>query len=254
MARGVDGREVFVDDQDRRDFLATALRLKAETSYSILAYCLMGNHFHFAIRVENIPLSRVMHRLLTTYVLGFNARHERAGHLFQARYKSFLCLDDAYLISLIRYIHMNPVRAGLTSCPGDWAWSSYREYAGRADGILADTRLFFAATHPSKPDARDYETWAAGADADFEPWPQTGMSPPLLRAETESAASLDAIASSLFPNDLDEIKSGGRRREMTRKKLLVAEKAVENGHSLTSIAAWMKCTPPAIHHLLRRNK
>lgn len=250
MARGVDGREVFIDDKDRRDFLTTARRLKAETSCSILAYCLMGNHFHFAIKVENTPLSRIMHRLLTTYVLGFNARHERDGHLFQARYKSFLCLDDAYLIALIRYIHMNPVRAGLTSNPGDWSWSSHREYAGRADDGLSDTRLFCAAVN----DTNNHENWTAGANADFEPWPQAGTTPPLLRTEPESAASLDALATSLFPSGFEEIKSGGRRHGNTRKKLAVATKAVENGHTLVSIAAWMKCTPSAIHHLLRRRQ
>jgi REP element-mobilizing transposase RayT len=82
MARGVDGRAVFVDDLDPRDFLGTALRLKSETNHSILAYCLMGNHFHFAIKVGHTPLSQIMHRLLTAYVIGFNARHARVGHLF----------------------------------------------------------------------------------------------------------------------------------------------------------------------------
>ena len=128
MARGVDGREIFADDSDRQTFLATTRGLKRETDCSVLAYCLMGNHFHFAIRVGRTPLSRIMHRLLTVYAMAFNFRHDRQGHLFQARYKSVLCLDDAYLIALIRYIHMNPVRRGLVSSPELWAWSSFRFY------------------------------------------------------------------------------------------------------------------------------
>ena len=254
MARGVDGREVFVDDMDRRDFLETALRLKTEMPYSILAYCLMGNHFHFAIRVENIPLSRVMHRLLTAYVLGFNVRHAREGHLFQARYKSVLCLDDAYLIALIRYIHMNPVRAGLVSSPSDWPWSSHRQYAGKAAAALADTRLFFDVAHARAPNAHEFERWSIGEDDDFKPWPRAEAAPPLLREEPRIAESLDDIGQALFPDELAELRSGSRRRALTGKKSLVVEKAIQNGHSLASIAAWMNCTPPAIHRLLRRNK
>lgn len=254
MARGVDGREVFIDDVDRRDFLAIALRLKTETPYSILAYCLMGNHFHFAIKVESTPLSKIMHRLLTTYVLGFNARHEREGHLFQARYKSFLCLDDAYLISLVRYIHMNPVRAGLAPSPGDWPWSSHRQYAGKAAAAIADTGFFFDVVSTREPNVRDYDRWATDADDGFKPWPETAASPPVLRDEPRKFEPLDELVSSLFPDDLAELKSDSRVRAVTRKRRLVAETAVRNGHSLVAIAGWMDRTPQAIHRLLRRNK
>src|SRR3569832_1733814 len=97
MARGVDGREIFADEADRRTFLEITRSVKNETAYSLLAYCLMGNHFHFAMRGGPIPLSRIMQRLLTSYAMAFNVRHDRQGHLFQARYKAIVCLDDAYL-------------------------------------------------------------------------------------------------------------------------------------------------------------
>ena len=166
MARGVDGREVFVDDLDRRDFLGTILGLKSQTNCSIIAYCLMGNHFHLAIKVGTTPLSHIMHRLLTAYVIGFNARHAREGHLFQARYKSVLCLDDSYLIALVRYIHMNPVRAGLTVGPEDWPWSSHRYYAERTGSPLVDPRLFFDVAGSS---SREYERSSANAAQNIDP-------------------------------------------------------------------------------------
>jgi REP element-mobilizing transposase RayT len=243
MARGVDGREVFTDDTDRRNFLLAALHVKTETPFSILAYCLMPNHFHFAIRVSQVPLSQIMHRLLTRYVIGFNTRHSRQGHLFQARYKSCLCLDDTYLVALIPYIHMNPVRAGMVFEPGEWPWSSYREYIGTASATFADTELYNSALGLEG---------ASRTDPHFEPWP--GSPSPLVRQESESIDSIDAIAQAAFPDDLMEIRSGSRRRALTEKKLLIAEKAAEKGHSLASIAAWMNCGPSAIHRLLQLNK
>lgn len=97
-----------------------------ETNTVILAYCLMPNHFHLAVKVSTVPLGRVMLRILTSYVNTFNNRHERTGHLFEARHKAKICLTDRYLLGLIRYIQMNPVRAKLVKNAEDWPWSSRR--------------------------------------------------------------------------------------------------------------------------------
>ncbi|MDE2140889.1 MAG: transposase [Elusimicrobia bacterium] len=253
MARGVDGRAIFNDERDRRDFLRIILALQSETHFSILAYCLMGNHFHFALRVGSTPLSRIIQRLLTQYVLGFNQRHEREGHLFQARYKAALCLDDVYLITLIRYIHMNPVRAGLTKTPDDWPWSSYQHYVGRTSIPITNTRLFFEALNIEGASAEEFARWPTVGDESFNPWP-SDRTFPLLREEEAGVEPIDALASSLFPEDLAALKSGSRLRAITAKKRRLADQALRNGHSLVSIAAWMKCSPSAIHHLLRRNK
>ncbi|MFI5346961.1 MAG: REP-associated tyrosine transposase [Elusimicrobiota bacterium] len=254
MARGVDGRDIFVNDEDRHDFMGTLLCLKSQTPFSILAYCLMGNHFHLAIRVEKTSLSDIMHRLLTAYVRRFNARHAREGHLLQARYKSILCLDDAYLLALIRYIHMNPVRAGLVASPGDWPWSSDRQYAGKSANSFADTRIVDEAASACGPDGNNYEQWSTKADADFKPWPTAEAPSQLLRSEAEETTTIDTLASDLFPDDWPELRSGSRRRALTNKKALLAAKAVQGGHAQASIAAWMNCSPQAVHQLLQRNK
>lgn len=254
MARGVDGREIFTDDLDRQTFLATTSGVKKETSCSILAYCLMGNHFHFALRVGNIPLSQIMHRLLTAYAMAFNFRHDRQGHLFQARYKAVLCLDDSYLIALIRYIHMNPVRARLVANPVDWAWSSHLDYERKTQSGLADARLFFDALGGSQGTGLDYEQLLKIPDRDFNAWPNSASTSPLFRDENPDEETLDDIASDLFPDDLIMIRSGSRRRDISRKRLLLAESAILKGHQLTSIANWMGRTPQALHNLVQRNK
>ena len=251
MARGVDRREVFLDDLDRHEFLGIVVKLKSETPYSILAYCLMGNHFHFAIKVGAVPLSQIMQRLLTTYVIGFNARHAREGHLFQARYKSRLCLDDAYLVALIRYIHRNPVRAGLVVNPRDWPWSSHRLYSERTTSPLVDAELFLNA---AGSEIQDYERWSENSDEHFKPWPGAGAPSALPRKDAAGTQSLDELASHLFPDDLTALQSGERKRTTSKKKSIVAAEAIKNGHSLSSIAAWMRCTPSAVHHLLHRDK
>jgi REP element-mobilizing transposase RayT len=227
MARGVDGREIFADDADRRTFLALTRSVKNEATCSVLAYCLMGNHFHFAIRVGPIPLSRIMQRILTGYAMAFNFRHDRQGHLFQARYKAIMCLDDSYLIALTRYIHMNPVRSGLVERPEQWPWSSHSEYDQQS---------------------------LVPPDAEFDAWSDGRAASPLYRDEYPDEKTLDEIASELFPDDVIMIRSATRRREVTRKRLLVAETAILNGHQLSAIADWMGRTPQAIHNLIERNK
>ncbi|HXT02422.1 MAG TPA: transposase [Elusimicrobiota bacterium] len=254
MARGVDGRTVFVDDNDRQNFLQTVLSVKNDARFSVLAYCLMDNHFHFAIKVGAMPLSAVMHRLLTSYVVKFNARHERTGHLFQARYKSVLCLDDAYLIALVRYIHQNPVRAGLVMDPSAWPWSSHRAYLGRTGTALTDVNHFLEAFGSAGLDADRYERWAAQTNEGFSPWPEADSSLDMSREEEVEVIPLDALAASMFPDDAVELRSESRNRSIVWKRFIFAERAFQSGHSQTSIAEWIGCSPSGVHRLLRRNK
>ncbi len=95
------------------DFLDRLKKLCESEALSIYAWALMSNHFHLLVRTGNIPLSKTMRRLLTGYVVNYNRRYKRYGHLFQNRYKSILCEEDPYLLELTRYIHLNPLRGGI---------------------------------------------------------------------------------------------------------------------------------------------
>jgi len=115
MARGIERREIFKDDQDRQSFLERLAVILEETQTQCYAWALIPNHFHLLLRTSLTPLSKVMRRLMTGYAVTFNKRHKRSGHLFQNRYKSIVCEEDPYLLELIRYIHLNPLRAGLVN-------------------------------------------------------------------------------------------------------------------------------------------
>ncbi|MBW1720343.1 MAG: transposase [Deltaproteobacteria bacterium] len=111
MARGIERREIFKDDQDRKSFIDRLGIILEDTQTQCYAWALIPNHFHLLLRTSLTPLSKVMRRLMTGYAVTFNKRHKRSGHLFQNRYKSIVCEEDSYLLELIRYIHLNSLRA-----------------------------------------------------------------------------------------------------------------------------------------------
>jgi len=113
MGRGIERRKIFLNKKDQKDFIDRLAELAVNGSMSIYAWALLPNHFHLLCKTKNRPLSSSMRKLLTGYVVNFNRRHKRHGHLFQNRYKSIICQEDAYLMELVRYIHLNLIRSGL---------------------------------------------------------------------------------------------------------------------------------------------
>lgn len=140
-SRGNGKQAIFIDDEDRSFFLRRLIALAAELDFTIRAYCLMHNHFHLALQRGSTPLPKLMHRLLTAYSRVFNDRWNKVGHAFQGRYGSRLITSDADLMGVIRYIHLNPVAAGLVGQPSGWAWSSHRDIL-QGDSKIVDAPGF----------------------------------------------------------------------------------------------------------------
>lgn len=113
MARGLDRQSIFRDDRDRDDFVRRLATLAQAGALVVYAWALLPNHFHLLVRTGNRPLPRAMRSLLTGYAGAFNRRHRRSGHLFQNRYKSIVVEEEPYFLELVRYLHLNPVRAGV---------------------------------------------------------------------------------------------------------------------------------------------
>jgi putative transposase len=123
-SRGIDRRAIFLDERDRRTYLAMLGVIVRRCRWRCLGFCLMDNHFHQLIETPAPNLGNGMQRLLGPYARLFNARHERAGHVFQGRYGSRRIRDEVHLITTIRYIARNPVEAGLCEAEYEWPWSS----------------------------------------------------------------------------------------------------------------------------------
>ncbi len=152
VVRGVNRQDIFHDDDDRERYLLTLKRISEESNADIMGYCLMSNHVHLMIREGDSGISNIMKRMGASYAYWYNLKYGHAGHVFQGRFKSEAVEDNSYLVTLIRYIHSNPVKAHLVARAEDYPWSSCRGYYGGREhppgmtktafilGVFADSR------------------------------------------------------------------------------------------------------------------
>ena len=136
IVRGIERTSIFRNDTDRNDFLSRMGKLVTETKSRCFAWTLLSNHFHLLVKTGRVPVATLMRRLLTGYAVSFNRRHRRIGHLFQNRYKSILCQEDAYLLELVRYIHLNPIRAHVVENVGTldhYPYSGHSSVMGKVE-------------------------------------------------------------------------------------------------------------------------
>lgn len=129
-SRGVERRDIFLDDADRRAFLNVLAAAVPHFRWRLHAYVLMRNHYHLLVETVETTLSRGMQKIGGDYAETFNKRHDRVGHLFQGRFKAHLIDSETYLLRVAKYIVLNPVRAGLVARAAEWPWSSHRATAG----------------------------------------------------------------------------------------------------------------------------
>lgn len=128
MLRGINRQQIFEDEDDRQHFLETIRNYKELCGYTIYAYCLMGNHIHLLLKEGKEDLTLVFKRIAGSYVYWYNWKYHRCGHLFQDRFKSEPVEDDGYFLTVLRYIHQNPVKAKICKTVEDYAHSSIHEY------------------------------------------------------------------------------------------------------------------------------
>lgn len=163
IIRGIERRNIFRNEEDREDLIERLANLCPEMQTTCYAWAFMSNHAHFLFRTGTEPLSRLMRRLLTGYVIGFNRRHNRLGQLFQNRYKSIICQEETYLRELIRYIHLNPIRAGLVQTLDElksYNYCGHSALMGKAKREWQDTRYVLRYFGKSRAKARkEYESF-----------------------------------------------------------------------------------------------
>ena len=138
ITRGNNRRPIFHSSSDYQKFLSLLAAQKTKLPFFLYAYCLMTNHVHLLIERQADTIGRIMHRVLTGYSQYYNRRYQRVGHLLQGRHKAILCQSDQYLAQLVRYIHLNPVRARIVRSPDKYEYSGHRAYLGIVRSGIVD--------------------------------------------------------------------------------------------------------------------
>ena len=196
----------------------------------VYAWALMSNHFHLLVRTGNQLLASSMRRLLTGYVVNFNRRHKRYGHLFQNLYKAIFCEDDPYLLELTRYIHLNPLRAGVVESLdrlNRYQWSGHAVLMGKVERILGSSE--FVEKIITEAEQKEQETLRLSSKI----------------SDLDSLARMVSIREGI---DEKELRSGSKKRELVRARRLFCQLAVRKmGYSGAEVARFLGVTTSAVN-------
>ena len=154
MVRGIERNQIFRDDMDRADFVAHLARLVETGAWTVYAWALLPTHAHLLVRTGTRPLPRSTRSLLTGYAGAFNRRQHRVGHLFQNRYKSIVVEEEPYLLEMVRYLHLNPLRAKVVPdlrALGRYPWTGHSALVGRSPAPRRGPGPFSRSSAPPNP-------------------------------------------------------------------------------------------------------
>lgn len=271
FARGNRREPIFYEPGHYRRFLRILHRVWEDSDFSVLAYCLMPNHFHLAMRAGTQPLGKPMQRLLSTYARTLNRETARLGHVFERRYHALAVVRPNYLQALVRYIHLNPVRAGLSADPRHYPWSSHGAYlAGGPTWLDTATVLAaFGAPGPSAPSRFARYIGHPEDPAEYGeialPLPQrsrrrTGTEPPAgdrkpAEKPRTSMADLDtliAIAAGTLGISAAHVVEGRDRRASLGRALVASMIQCGRGISLSDFSRRCSRSMPALSNAGRR--
>ncbi len=268
ITRGNQRQKIFRDEKDYRQYLEILARYKDLYKYRLYAYVLMNNHVHLLIETRETPLSKILQGINQSYTVRFNKRYKTVGHLFQGRYKAILCDRDSYLLSLVKYIHLNPVRARLIKTPEEYPWSSHPAYIKAVRKSIVDEEQVLRMFSEDKGGARRlYQAYVSDRIAvkkediygtidkrilGDERFAATVMgkceaSIELGRKEKEySLATMAAAIGMTFGVTLTQMRQKGKDRVITHGRKLLSLVAHEYGYRGREIAEYMRKDPALI--------
>ncbi len=164
IARGNQKQKIFLDVQDYKTYLSYLSEYKTKYDFQLYAYALMKNHVHLLVEVQQTPLSKIMQVVQFRYTKYFNKQYKKVGHLFQGRFKAILCDKDQYLLELVRYIHLNPVRAKIVDDPQKYSWTSHSIYLGDEQSKIVDKKFVLSQFCKNKKKAQwEYRQFISSA-------------------------------------------------------------------------------------------
>ncbi|MDD2482613.1 MAG: transposase [Lutispora sp.] len=260
IARGNNKEYIFKEEQDKGYFIKI-VKEAIGVDYQLYGYILMDNHYHFIIQRHDKELHQVMHQINNKFSKYFNFKYKRVGHVFQSRYKAILVQDERYLLSLIRYVHRNPVRAGMCKNVSDYKWSSNFFYErNRRSFINIDTvldmisldrniaiNLYIEYMRNSEEDSVDFDEKKIIGDDAYEIMMST-------RKVKPARKRLDEILMEVCSNteEFELIKNGSRQRNLTKSKLEYIRKSIEANYTQREIGGNIGISDAAIRELMRK--
>ncbi len=277
ITRGNQRQKIFRDEEDFGKYLEILAGYKDRHKYHLYAYVLMNNHVHLLIETTEIPLSKILQGINQSYTAWFNRKYRTVGHLFQGRYKAILCDRDNYLLSLVKYIHLNPVRARLIKTPEEYPWSSHRIYLKPVRKGIVDEeqvlRMFSEDKGKAQRLCRAYiEDGIAVKKEDIygtidkrilgdEQFADAVMGrseaaivPGRKEREYTLAAIVGAIGE-IFGITLGQMRLKGKDRDITHARKLLSVVAHEYGYRGKEIAGYMRKDPALIsRHIKEREE
>ena len=242
MLRGNSAQAVFFRGEDRErfyDLLAEGVR---RFGHRIHGFCLMGNHVHLIVQVAEVELSRIMQNVAFRYTRWVNRREGRSGHLFQGRFQALLVDADAYLLELTRYVHLNPVRAGLVEDPAEYPWSGHRAYLGQDHLPWLHTERVLSQFGRSLGDARRRyrEFVAAGVAGNHRSEFHVGNEDPRVLADDRFLERvLGKAAGSAAPPPLDAIIETVCRRYGVTPEALASRSRLRRLSKARALTGWL---------------
>jgi REP element-mobilizing transposase RayT len=245
-AKGIDGRNIFLDDSDRHDLLDRLERIAPESGVPCFAWTLMSNHLHMVLRSGHVPLSTVMKRLHTGFAIRFNRRHERHGYLFQGRFGSRLIRDESDLLTVIAYVLRNPLAAGIVRSLAElerYPWSNYGALIGTREPLAFECVSSTLQAFADEPElARErLRDWVSRKPTS----PMSDTRPSLDEVIRETCRE-HAVAES-------DLRGGRRAPAVVRARDQLCRRAVhELGFRASDVSRALGLTRGAISHALRR--
>ncbi len=260
IQRGNNREFIFGDDEDK-DYLTGLFRLVSNRGCIIYGFVVMGNHYHLVLKTAGESLRSLMHRINLRYSKYFNRKHGRSGHVFQGRYKVVPVSDDRYVLSLLRYIHQNPVRAGMCGRLEDYEWSSDSYYRrNKASWVETSLALDIISAQRKTAVSKYIEFMTGEETGDYENVRAIGdihdsVGETKENKKNQDRKSLDEILIETGAGELELglIKGGSRRRTLTGYKLSYAMEALRHNYTLKAIGDNIKVSDVAVLDMLRRH-
>ncbi|MBP1924324.1 REP element-mobilizing transposase RayT [Sedimentibacter acidaminivorans] len=259
VQRGNNKEYIFKNDDVKKQLLNIIVESKEIMRFEIYGFVIMDNHYHIVIRSHEVPISQIMHRIDLKFSKYYNCTYNKSGHVFQDRYKGILVKDDKYLLSLIRYVHQNPVKAKMCKKVSDYYWSSDSYYRKNIQDKIVDIDFVLCMFSENRKNAlveysKFMDSTLLEESAEFEEVSiigevkPTSIDIPIIKTERKT---LDKILYEVVGDDriFDEIKRGSRKRELTHYKMLYIEKAIQSNYKMKEIGLNIGISQVAVHKL-----